>query len=88
MEMPRPNKSIREILEVALENIKLIESDAGLCRLAYLLDASEKLKTEEALRLIRYIRNNRPSKFSSINAYRHKNRGHYWTPGSKRHRIT
>jgi hypothetical protein len=87
MEMPRPNKSTREILEIILDNIELIKSDTGLCHLAILLNHLGKLKNEEYIRLIRYIRDNRPSKFSSINAFNRRNSGYYWSPGSKRHRI-
>ncbi len=79
-------RTIKQLLQVMLDNQQYFSS--GLCGWATDLHWVAKLSNDyEYGRLMRYIRNNRPSKFSSIDAFKQRNSSLYWTFGDVKPRI-
>jgi len=79
------DRPIKELLQIVLDNSKCFE--LGLCLWIYILRCNGLILVTEKATLYQYIQNNRPNKYSSFNAYIHKNEGHYWTPGKISYRI-
>jgi hypothetical protein len=77
-------KTIKEILELALNNIDSINiyGEYGLCSLNQDLHQSGKISLDEYCLFKQYIRDNRP-----INLHFLFKRAFYWTPGRKSPRI-
>ena len=75
----------KELLEVMLERIRM--ATAGLCHLNDQLFTRRIITDEEHAIIHKYIKNNRPSPFSSLNALWCSNSRWYWTSGSVKHRI-
>jgi hypothetical protein len=69
-------RSIKELLELMLKNEQGFFS--GLCSWVNYLYSSKIINLEEKLLLIRYIENNRPSKWSSFSAFKYRNTHFYW----------
>jgi len=78
-------RSIKELLQVMLDNQDLF--DAGLCRWNLLLYRSGNISTDENIMLIDYIRDNRPSMWSSVDAFKHRNKEYYWECNNIQPRI-
>lgn len=78
-------RSIKELLEVMLENQNLFQT--GLCLWArYLLD-KHVITISEYDCLDCYIKKNRPFILSSLSAFNHRNRTFYWDNGEIKYRI-
>jgi hypothetical protein len=75
----------KELLEVMLEHIRM--ATAGLCFLNDQLFTRRIITDEEHKVIYAYIKNNRPSKFSSWNAFRKRYSLWYWTSGKVEYRI-
>jgi hypothetical protein len=70
-------RTIKELLQVMLDNQDLFET--GLCYWVSNLYFSDKIDAIERRLLINYIRDNKPSMFSSIDAFKNRNKDYYWT---------
>ena len=81
----KEERSIKELLEVMLENQELF--NGGLCSWAWYMYREDKITFEEYRILDCYIRENRPSKFSSLEAWNYQNRGYYWKYNNIKPRI-
>lgn len=75
----------KEILELMLEHKDLLQS--GLCSFALKLNNIKYINLEELSLIMDYIKTNRPNKFSSIDAFLHRDSGYYWHRGRKSPRI-
>lgn len=69
-------RNIKELLELMLKNEQGYFS--GLCNWVSNLYLSKIINLEEKIRLINYINNNRPSKWSSLSAFKSRNTRFYW----------
>ena len=78
-------RNIKELLQVMLDNQNLFSE--GLCIWNAELHWNCLITMEERNTLLDYIRNNRPSMFSSIDAFFHGESGYYWKCGDVRPRI-
>lgn len=61
--------------------------DMGLCYWAVIMCQTNIITVKEYFDLLDYINNNRPSKFSSIEAFKYRNRRFYWESGNIKPRI-
>lgn len=59
----------------------------GLCLWIHILDFSGVITYDECYVLLDYIDHNRPSKFSSLSAYKNRNKNYYWNKGDIAPRI-
>lgn len=85
MKVTKKDRTIVELLEVMLQNQKhMVE---GLCIWVNILHASEIITDNEFLNLKDYIRKNRPSMFSSLEAFKNRGSLYYWPAGSLKPRI-
>jgi hypothetical protein len=75
----------KELLEVMLANIGSLRS--GLCFLNGELFTQRIINYQEHVIINGYIRNNKPSMFSSWNAFINSNSGFYWSRGDVKPRI-
>lgn len=78
-------RTIKELLQLMLDNKQLFKE--GLCNWKDELWITDGIDTHEYIHLGRYIANNRPSPFSSINAFVNRNWVYYWTKGDIKPRI-
>ena len=69
-------RSIKELLQVMLANQDLFKT--GLCNWAVQLEIWSIISEEEEMLLKDYIWENRPSKWSSVDAFKHRNSTYYW----------
>jgi len=69
-------RSIKELLQIMLDNKELFQS--GLCYWCNNLFHLEIINHSERIILQKYIANNRPSKYSSLKAYRNRFSAYYW----------
>jgi hypothetical protein len=79
-------RSIKELLQIMLANQDLFSS--GLCTWNYLLHKHNLISRDEALCLNMYISENRPSMWSSVDAFKHRNKEYYWECNNIQPRIT
>lgn len=87
--MVRP---MHELLEIMLSQKKLFDNTnlykSGLCSKAvYLYDALLLINNHEFFKLRKYIEENRPSKYSSFDAFKHRNSTFYWDVNNQKARI-
>lgn len=75
----------KQLLELMLSNIHLFYG--GLCYFNDRLRCRDLITDDEHNVIHKYIRYNRPSKFSSWNAFWNCNNLFYWTPGDVEHRV-
>ena len=75
----------KELLEVMLERIRI--ATTGLCHFNDQLYIRGIITNNEHTIISDYIKNNRPSKFSSWNAYCNCRSNWYWTSGKVKYRI-
>lgn len=78
-------RTIKELLELMLDNQSSFTT--GLCNWVHSLRYLDKMSFEECRLLSKYVRENRPSKFSSIDAWNRRNSGYYWLYGDINPRI-
>jgi hypothetical protein len=78
-------RSIKELLQVMLDNQD--DFRIGLCIWANQLCFKRKITYEEYICLKNYIEDNRPSKWSSLNAFSHRNMAVYWNQSNIKPRI-
>ena len=78
-------RTIKELLQLMLDNVNLIED--GLCGLQTKLRCFDIITAEERFLIHNYIDHNRPSKFSSIDAFKNRGSLFYWERGAKEPRI-
>lgn len=78
-------RTIKELLQTMLDNQDFFS--IGLCAWASDLYYFNLITYEERIVLRSYIRDNRPSKYSSINAFIHKDSDFYWFEGDISPRI-
>mgnify|MGYP003640951016 CR=1 FL=1 len=78
-------RTIKQLLQVMLDNKDLFNS--GLCHWIDQLWFRSKINDDESRLLGKYIRENKPSKFSSIDAWCSRNNHYYWKPGNITPRI-
>ena len=78
-------RTIKELLELMLEHQKYFST--GLCYWAESLYWYNNISLNEYLHLLKYIRSNRPSKYSSLSAYKYRHCGYYWQSGDIKPRI-
>jgi hypothetical protein len=71
-------RSNKEILEVLLDNVERIRTTYGLCILAGELHIQGVITWEELRKIRVYIKNNRPSALSSIDALLAVNSLYHW----------
>ena len=69
-------RTIKDLLEVMWDNQDLFSG--GLCDWANNIFAESKIAYEEWRDLRDFIRDNRPSKYSSINSWLNRNNYYYW----------
>lgn len=70
-------RTIKELLQIMLDNKDLFQR--GLCGWAFRIHEHNIINNEELLELEDYIINNRPSKYSSISAFIHRDSLFYWS---------
>ena len=78
-------RNIKELLQLMLDNKYFFKE--GLCYWKNELYLYDLITKQERATLHDYIRNNRPSMFSSIDAFFHGESGYYWKCGDVRPRI-
>ena len=81
----KQERSIKELLEVMLNNQELF--NGGLCSWAWHIYRDDKITLEEYRILEFYIRENRPSIFSSVDAFMHMTSLFYWEKCNIKPRI-
>jgi len=79
------NRTIKELLQLMLDNQKLFST--GLCFWTIKLFSSRLITENEYFLLNDYIKANRPSKYSSIDAYKYRNTNLYWKENNIKPRI-
>lgn len=78
-------RTIKELLILMMCNTHLFKE--GLCSWKARLYWNNIITLEECELLDQYIEDNRPSKFSSIDAFIHKNNVYYWKACNIKPRI-
>lgn len=78
-------RSIKELLEVLLDSQE--HFSYGLCMWVNRLYKANIISYEEERCLVRYINNHRPSKFSSLDAWKQRNSDFYWPKGAIEPRL-
>ena len=78
-------RKISELLQILLNYSEWFGQ--GLCATASDINEYGKISSEELREILEYIRNNRPSKYSSISAFFNKHSGFYWEYGDIKLRI-
>jgi len=78
-------RSIKELLQLMLYNTHQFED--GLCMWVLNMKILQYISLEEWDSLSEYIKENRPSKYSSFNAWIRSDNQYYWTPGNIEPRI-
>lgn len=81
----KKERTTKELLQLMLEHQDLFR--LGLCRWKISLRECKIITQEESLKLATYIDKNRPSKYSSIDAFRKRHSGFYWEPMEIKPRI-
>jgi hypothetical protein len=81
----KKERTIKELLQLMLEHQELFTH--GLCSLVVNVKISGKITSYEKIVLMDFIHKNRPSKYSSIDAFKHKDRMFYWKPNNIKPRI-
>jgi len=83
--MSRP---IKELLKLMLENEECFEPfQDGLCGWVNILYIRDIIKEEEYTVLRKYMNDNKPSIFSSVERFRHRNSDYWWKMGDIKPRI-
>lgn len=79
------NRTIKELLQLMLDEQHLFRS--GLCSWANDIFYKSKMSFGEKEILTDYIKNNRPSMFSSIDAFKNRKTSFYWKENNIEPRI-
>jgi len=80
--MSRP---IKELLEITIENLQYFQD--GLCAWFNTLFLHGLIKGEEYTILTRYMDDNIPSVYSSVDRFRHRKSDYWWKKGDIKPRI-
>jgi len=75
----------KELFELMLDNKDLFK--LSMCSWSYRLHTHSLINDAEYILLLKHIEENRPSKYSSINAFRSRNTWFYWPPEKINPRI-
>ncbi len=78
-------RTIKELLQLMLEHQELFIN--GLCHWKYKLHIKSLITFEEAMLLADFINKNRPSKYSSLDAFKYRNKMSFWKPDDLKPRI-
>jgi hypothetical protein len=78
-------RNIKELLQLMMDNQGLF--CAGLCVWTNILFYQSIISISECFILREYIKSNRPSMFSSFDAFIHSIEGYYWKQGDIKPRI-
>jgi len=78
-------RDVKTLLQLMLDNQHLFKD--GLCKWGWNLFLNKHISWEEWFILHGYIQNNRPSKYSSINAFLNRKYDFYWTIDEIKPRI-
>lgn len=78
-------RSIKELLQLMLDSKYLFK--LGLCTWNYYLWDNNLINNKEYFLINKYIRRNRPSKWSGIKAFINRNSDWYWSIGDIEPRI-
>lgn len=78
-------RNIEILLKVMYSNQSLLAD--GLCNLVLRIRAHELITADEKIILLKYIEKNRPSRFSSWDAFVHSGTVYYWSSGKTNPRI-
>jgi len=81
------SRSIKELLEIALENEECFNNEGGLCGWFSMLCRFQLIDYKEMIILINYAKANKPSIFTSIYRFIHRNNGFWWKKGDITPRI-
>lgn len=81
----KKQRTIKELLKVMLDNQKLFKN--GLCTWNKMLYKNNIITFDEYFEVETFIRQNRPSAFSSIDAFKHSKDAFYWECGNITPRI-
>jgi hypothetical protein len=81
----KEERTIKELLQLMLEHQELFVS--GLCQWTYALEYMYLITSDEKIILRYFINHNRPSKYSSIGAFKNRDRMFYWKSGNIKPRI-
>jgi hypothetical protein len=74
-------RTTQELLEILDKNLCHLES--GLCHLAGKLWRWKDISSYEYTNVRGFISENRPSKWSSLSCFLHRNDGFYWKKGDR-----
>lgn len=69
-------RTIKDLLELMLEHQDLY--DTGLCGWVNTLCMCDIISNQEGRHLKDYIKHNRPSKYSSLECFKHRKYSNYW----------
>ena len=78
-------RSVKELLELMLEHQEIFH--CSLCIWSSGLHLGGIITSDEYNVLLNHIDHNRPSKYSSLSAYKNRNKGFYWKRGEIAPRI-
>ena len=79
-------RSLLSLLEIMEQSTHLFE--ASLCQLTSDMWAVDLITVKESDLLYKYIRENRPSKYSSIAAFKSRKNSFYWPKGEIKYRLS
>lgn len=80
-------RKMSELLQIVLDRLKTNSLKAGLCGIVLDTLVNDDTSDKESTRLLTYIRENRPSKYSSFSAFTNRHSNFYWKVGEKAPRI-
>jgi hypothetical protein len=78
-------RSIKELFHLMLDNQE--EYNTSICGWIYNLNSQSKITSDEYRRLHYYIKSNRPSKFSSLSAFKSRKSSYYWPKNDIKPRL-
>lgn len=80
-------RNINELLKLMLKNFQESDFHRGLCYCALGMNIDLIINDEEYYEIRKYIQDNRPTLYSSLQAFRNRNNSFYWHKGLKKPRI-
>jgi hypothetical protein len=70
------DRSVKELLQITLDNKRLFKT--GLCYWVFCLFVENIINYSEYKCILKYIKSNRPSKYSSLNSFLSQDSPYYW----------
>lgn len=83
----KEERTIKQLLQLMLEHQELFVGEIGLCHWNFTLYTESLITFKERCLLKDFIDNNRPSKYSSMDAFNDRYRMFYWKSGDIKPRI-